>query len=54
MEMSNEEKELYKLSEPIPLTNIMVNRPLCMVVVAFTTMIVISSFVAYMGWLLPD
>jgi len=51
---SNEEKELYKLSEPIPLTNIMVNRPLCMVLVAFTTMIVISGFVAYMGWLQPD
>ena len=53
-EMSNEQKELYKLSEPIPLTNIMVNRPVCMILVSFTIMIVISGFVAYMGWLMPD
>ena len=53
-EMSNEQKELYKLSEPIPLTNIMVNRPCCIVLVAFSIMIVISGFVFYMGWLGPN
>lgn len=52
--MSDEQKELYKLSEPIPLTNLMVNRPVCVILVSFSIMILISAFVAYMGWLLPD
>ncbi len=32
----------------------MVNRPVCVILVSFSIMILISAFVAYMGWLLPD
>jgi len=52
--MSNEEKELMKLSEPTRLTNMMVNRPCCVVLISFAVMILISAFVAYMGWLQPN
>lgn len=52
--MSNEEKELMKLSEPTRLTNMMVNRPCCVVLISFTIMILISAFVAFMGWLQPN
>ena len=52
--LKDEEKELYKLSEPIPLTNWMVNRPCCMIITGFTVMLAISIFVFSMGWLLPN
>ena len=47
------EKEILRLSEPTALTNLMVNRPICMITASFAVMIVISVFVFFMGWLLP-
>lgn len=44
-ELEGEEKELYKLSEPIPLTKLMVNYPCCVISVSFLVMLVISGFV---------
>lgn len=52
-ELEGEEKELYKLSEPIPLTKLMVNYPCCVISVSFLIMLAISAFVFQMGWLLP-
>ena len=49
-----EEKILYKLSEPIPLTNLMVNRPCCMILSGFILMLIISAFTFYMEWLNPN
>mmetsp|Transcript_3343 Transcript_3343/g.3904 ORF Transcript_3343/g.3904 Transcript_3343/m.3904 type:complete len:157 (-) Transcript_3343:2679-3149(-) len=53
-DLAEEEKELYRLSEPIPITNLMVNYPCCVIVSSFLVMITISIFVFYMGWLLPN
>ena len=52
--MKDEEKALYKLSTPIPLTNLMVNRPCCMILTGFISMLLMSVFVVYMEWLLPQ
>ena len=52
--MSEEERDLFKLSEPIPLTRLMANLPCCVVLFSFALMLVVSIFVAYMGWLLPE
>ena len=52
--LKDEEKELYRLSEPIPLTNFMVNRPCCIIISGFVIMLAISIFVFAMGWLLPN
>ena len=42
------------MSEPIPLTNFMVNRPCCIIISGFVIMLAISIFVFAMGWLLPN
>ena len=52
-ELPDEEKELWKLSEPIPLTKLMVNYPCCVLSVSFVIMVAISALVFQMGWLLP-
>jgi len=53
-EMDDQERELYKLSNPIPLTNLMVNRPCCMILVIFAIILIISVFVFAMEWLNPQ
>ena len=52
--MKDEEKALYKLSTPIPLTNLMANRPCCMILSGFTLMLLISVFSFYMEWMTPN
>ena len=49
-----EERELYRLSEPIPLTDLMVRRSCVVVSISFALMVTISGFVFTMGWLLPN
>ena len=51
--MSNFEAHIYKMSEPRSLTNIMVNAPICLLLIAFFIMALITSFVANLGWILP-
>lgn len=53
-ELADEERELYRLSEPIPLTNLMVNRSCCVINISILIMILISVFVVWMGWLIPN
>ena len=52
--MNDEEKALYKLSTPIPLTNLMLKRPCCMILSGFTLMLLISAFTFYMDWMTPN
>lgn len=41
------------MSEPSSLTNIMVNAPVCLLTIAIIIMVLITSFVANLGWVLP-
>ena len=52
--MNEEEKAIYKLSTQIPLTNLMVNRPCCMILVGFAIMFLMSAFTVYMDYLTPS
>ena len=49
--MNDEERALYKLSTPIPLTNLMVNRPCCMILVGLVIMFLISFLTFYLDYL---
>ena len=52
--LTGEEKAIYNLSTPIPLTNYMLKKPFCMICIGYTVMIAISIFVYSMGWIIPD
>ena len=52
--LNDQEKALYNLSTPIPLTNLMLKRPCCMICSGYIIMFIISFFVFSMGWLLPS
>lgn len=52
--MSVEDRAIFELSEPIPLTNLMVRRPCCFLSTGFAILLVISAFAAVMGWLIPQ
>ena len=52
--LTGEEKAIYNLSTPIPLTNYMLKKPFCMLCIGYTVMIAISIFVYSMGWIIPD
>lgn len=52
-DMSLEERAVYELSTPIPLTDFMVRRPFCFLFSGFAILLLISSFAAAMGYLLP-
>ena len=53
-ELTEEQKSVKKLSTPNCLTNAMVNRPCTMVCLGFLIMSVISTFVTFMDWMLPN
>ena len=53
-DLNEDEKELYKLSDPICLTNVMVRRPCLVMAIGYGIMLAISVFVLYMGWLMPN
>ena len=48
--LSNEDAYAYKLSEPIFLTNVMVNHPVILIIMAFMVMILISLVVISLEW----
>ena len=49
-----EEAYIYKMSTPISCTNLMVNHPLCLVLVIFFLLIIISLATISFGWMLPN
>ena len=49
----SEERELYSLSEPIPLTNLMVERSVPMCIINFAILIALSALVYFMDWMIP-
>ena len=51
--LKDEQLVIYKLSTPIPLTNLMLERPCCIILSGFFIMLLITVFVTYMGWLEP-
>lgn len=53
-EMTGEERAIWELSEPIPVTDLMVRRPCCFLSVGFLILFIISAFSAAMGWLIPQ
>jgi len=52
--LTAEEREIFKLSEPIPLTNIMVKYSFCIIIGSFVLLIGIAVLVYKMGWLLVN
>ena len=51
--MTPEELAEYKLGTPIPLTNLMIKWPCCVILTGFGIMFVISMITVYYEWLLP-
>ena len=52
--LTAEERHDYELSEPIFLTNAMVNCPVILIVIAFGFMLLISVVVISFDWLMPQ
>ena len=52
--MTHEDAHVYKMSNPICLTNVMVNCPICLLIFAFLTMFLIAMGVFMQDWLLPN
>ena len=52
--MSAIERAEFLLSSPIPLTNLFVNRPCCVILFGFAIMFAITVVAGYFGWLLPN
>ena len=52
--MTREDAEIYKLSNPICLTNVMINCPGCLLIFAFVVLILISFGVFAQDWILPN
>lgn len=48
--LSDEDAHAYKLSEPIFLTNAMVNHPVILIIIAFMVMFLISLVVFSLEW----
>lgn len=52
--LKDEEKALFIMSTPFPLTNLMVNKPCWVIIIGFLVMVAISAFTFYMEWLTPN
>jgi len=52
--MTYEEAHINKLSTPISLTNMMVNKPICLVILALLVLGTITFVVLSLGWFLPN
>ena len=52
--LTDEQLIVFKMSTPIPLTNLMHKRPCCFLSIGFALMLIISVIVAWAGWLMPN